>query len=70
MAITVNSKIKDIMADPKAADIVEKFLPGFKTDKQTKMVYGMSLRGLQKFPQAKLSNETIEAIDKALAEIQ
>lgn len=69
MAITIDSKIKDIMAEPRAVDIVDKYLPGFATNKQMKMVYGMSLRALAKFPQAKVSNETLAEIEKELAAI-
>jgi hypothetical protein len=69
MVITLDSKIKDILANPKAADIVEKYAPGFKTDKQMKMVYGLSLRGLAKFPQAKALAEKLPLIEKEFAEI-
>lgn len=70
MAITIDSKIKDILANPKAADIVDKYSPGFKTDKQMKMVYGLSLRGLAKFPQAKTLADNLAQIEKELAELQ
>ena len=69
MALSVDSKIKDLIANPKAADIVEKYSPGFKTDKQMKMVYGMSLRGLSKFPQAKALAEKLDQINQELSEI-
>lgn len=69
MSLTVDSKIKDIMANPKAVEVVDKYSPGFATDKQMKMVYGMSLRALQKFPQSKMSLETLSEIDKELSQI-
>lgn len=69
MTVTVDSKIKDIVADQKAADIVEKYSPGFKTDKQMKMVYGLSLRGLSKFPQARTLAENLEQIAKEFSEL-
>lgn len=69
MALSVDSKIKDLLANPKAADICEKYSPGFKTDKQMKMVYGMSLRGLSKFPQAKTLAKNLEQIQKELSEL-
>jgi hypothetical protein len=69
MAITIDSKIKDILANPKAADIVDKYSPGFKTDKQMKMVHGLSLRALAKFPQAKNLADHLAEIEKELAEI-
>ena len=69
MALTIDSKIKDLAANPQAADIIEKFSPGFKTDKQMKMVYGMSLRALSKFPQAKALKDNLDTIEKELSEI-
>lgn len=70
MAITIDSKIKDIMAVPSAVDVVNKYMPGFKTDRQMKMVYGLSLRALAKFPQAKVNAETLELINKELTELK
>ncbi len=69
MALTVDSKIKDIMGNPGAIEIVDKYSPGFATNKQMKMVYGISLRVLQKFPQTKMSLETLAEIDKELANL-
>jgi hypothetical protein len=70
MAITIDSKIKDIMEEPRAADIVAKYSPGFKTDRQMKMVYGLSLRALAKFPQAKALADNLAQIEKELAELK
>lgn len=69
MTVTINSKIKDILADPRAADIVEKYSPGFKTDRQMKMVYGLSLSSLAKFPQAKTLADNLAQIEKELSEL-
>ena len=69
MAVTIDSKIKEILADPKAADIVAKFSPGFKTDKQMKMVYGLTLRKLASFPQAKDLADNLAQIEKEFAEL-
>ena len=67
MALTVDSKIKEIMANPEAVQIVDKHSPGFADNKQIKMVYGISLRALQKFPQTKMSLETLEEINNELS---
>jgi len=66
MALSVDSKIKDIKKNPEAVELMEKFTPGFKTNPQMKLVSGMSLRKLASFPQAKLSPEQLEEIDEAL----
>ena len=69
MAVTIDDKIKVIMKDPKAVELIEKYLPGFGTNPQMKMVQGMTLRALAKFPQANVSEETLAQIIKELAEL-
>lgn len=69
MTVTINSKIKDILKDPRAADIVEKYSPGFKTDKQMKMVYGLTLSKLASFPQAKTLADNLAQIEEEFAEL-
>ena len=45
---------------------MEKLVPGFASNPQMKMVQGLTFRALAKFPQAGLSAEQVEEIDKAL----
>lgn len=66
MALSVDSKVKELMKSPAASDLLEKFSPGFKTNPQMKMVQGLTFRKLASFPQAGLSPEQVEEIDKAL----
>ena len=70
MALSVDSKIKDIMKNPVAVDLMEGFSPGFKTDKQMKLVQGLTFRALAKFPQANISADKLEEINKALMELE
>ncbi|MDL2214245.1 hypothetical protein LJB76_01640 [Clostridia bacterium OttesenSCG-928-O13] len=66
MAVSVDTKIKELQKNEQAADILEKHSPGFKTDKQMKLVGGLTFRALAKFPQANVSDEKLEEIDKEL----
>lgn len=66
MSLSVDSKIKELMSNPAAADLLEGYSPGFKTNPQMKMVQGLTFRKLASFPQAKLTPEKVEEIDKAL----
>lgn len=66
MALSVDSKIKELMKNPAAADLLEQFTPGFKTNPQMKMVQGLTFRKLSSFPQAGVTPEKLEAIDAAL----
>ena len=70
MAITVDDKIKDIMACPEAIEVLDEFAPGFTTNKQLKMAYGMTLREVHVFPQAKINDECLEKIAEGFAEIE
>ena len=66
MALSVDSKVKELMKNEAAADLLEKFSPGFKTNPQMKLVQGLTFRKLASFPQAGLSAEQLEEIDAAL----
>lgn len=69
MAVTIDDKIKVIKKDPRAVDLIDKYMPGFKTDPKMKLVQGLTLRALAKFPQANVSEETLAQIEKELAEL-
>lgn len=70
MAISVDSKIKEIMKNPAAVELMEKHTPGFSTNPQMKMVQGLTFRALAKFPQAKISPEKLEQIDAELKALE
>lgn len=64
MAISSKSKLRDILADPRACAIVDKYMPGFATEKAAAMqpVMGMKFNMLMKFPQAAASDEAKQAM--------
>jgi hypothetical protein len=62
MAISRNSKIKELMECPEAVAVIDKHLPGMTTNPGTKAAYGMTLLALTKFPQTKCPAETAEAM--------
>lgn len=66
MAVSVDTKVKELMKNEAAAELLEKFSPGFKTNPQMKLVGGLTFRKLASFPQAGLSPEKVEEIDAAL----
>ena len=66
MALSIDSKVKELMKNDAAAEILEKFAPGFKTNPQMKLVQGLTFRKLCSFPQAGISPDKLEEIDKAL----
>ncbi len=66
MALSVDSKVKELMKNEKAAELLEQFAPGFKTNPQMKLVGALTFRKLASFPQAGLTAEQVEKIDEAL----
>ena len=69
MTVTIDSKVKEIMKVPEAVELIEKYMPGFSTNPQMKMVYGLTLKKLAGFPQANVSEEILAEIEKGLAEL-
>ena len=55
MAFSLDSKIKEILKDPRASEVLEKFAPGFIKTPQMKLVGGLTLRKLASFPPGRLS---------------
>jgi hypothetical protein len=66
MALSVDSKVKELLKNEAAADLIEKYAPGFKTNPQMKLVQGLTFRKLASYPQAGLTPEQVEEIDSAL----
>ena len=67
MAITLDSKLKDVMKDPAAVAVLEEHFPGFTKNPQLKLGYMMTFRTISKFPQAKQMGLTQEVLDKVIA---
>ena len=70
MAFSVDDKCKKLSKDPRAAAIITEYSPGFTTDKQMKMVMGLTLRKLASFPQAAELAEHLDEIDERLKAIE
>lgn len=70
MALSVDSKIKVLMKNAAAVEVLEQYSPGISTEPQMKMVYGLTLRKLAAFPQAAHLNEKLDEIDEKLKAIE
>ena len=69
MAFDVNSKMKDLMANPEAKAIIEKYVPGYWDNPQSKQSFGMTLKVLSSFPQAKIFKDNLAKILEDLAKL-
>ncbi len=66
MAITINSTVKEILADPRAVELIESMNPGATKDPRLKMAAGMSMRTV--LGMAGFKPEEIAELDKLLTE--
>ena len=58
MAINSNSKLREVIADPRAVEIIEKYVPGFMNDAgRMGPCMGMKFGMLVKFPQVGITKE-------------
>jgi hypothetical protein len=69
MAYTINNKVGELLKDPKAVKIFEKYAPGVSKNPLIGLAKGMTLKALLAMPQAKQAGVTEEMILKVLAEI-
>ena len=65
MALTVDSKVEDLAANPKAVEICTKYGMDLK-DKRIKMAFGISARKLASFPATGVSQEDLEKMNEEL----
>ena len=70
MAFSLDSKVKDILKSPAAAEILDMFCPGASKNPQMKLVGGLTLRKLASFPQSAYLQPHLEELDKELQAIE
>ena len=66
-AFDADTPVEKIAADPNAAAVLNKDLPGLLTDRQYSLFKGMSLKQLQQASDGDLSESDV---DKAVADLQ
>jgi hypothetical protein len=69
MAYTLDTKVGEILKDPNAVQIFERYAPGVSKNPMIGLAKGMSLKTLVSMPQAKQAGITEEMILKVLGEI-
>jgi len=69
MAYTINNKVGELLKDPKAVKIFEKYAPGVSKNPLLGLAKGMTLKALLAMPQAKQAGVTEAIVLKVLAEI-
>ena len=61
MAFSLDSKVKDILKNPAAAAVLDKYSPDASRNPQMKLVGGLTLRKLASFPQSAFLNPRSES---------
>ena len=69
MAVTINSTLKDLLADPKAKAVLEKHFPGFSSNPQLQMAMGMALKQIQPFSRGAITDEKLKLVEEDLKTI-
>jgi hypothetical protein len=69
MAYTLDSKVGELLKDPNAVKIIEKYAPGVSKNPMIALAKGMTLKAVLAFPQAKDAGLTEAMLLKVLAEI-
>lgn len=66
MALSLDSKIKDIMRSPEGREVMERFAPGSTKDPRMKLVGGMTYRKLLSYPESAEVAAHADELDAAL----
>lgn len=66
MAFSLDSKVKDILKNPEAAAVLDKYSPDASKNPQMKLVGGLTLRKLASFPQSAFLKPHLEELEKEL----
>ncbi len=69
MAYTMDSKVGDILNDPHARQVLERYAPGITNNPIIAMVKGMTLRSVLDMPQAKQAGISQQTVEKVLSDI-
>ena len=69
MAYSLDSKVGDLLNDPHATQVLERYAPGLSNNPMIGMVKGMTLKSLVDMPQAKQMGITEDMVSKVLSEI-
>jgi hypothetical protein len=69
MAYSLDSKVGELLKDPKAVKIIERYAPGISKNPMIGLAKGMTLKSVVSMPQAKEAGLTEDMIKQVLAEV-
>lgn len=69
MAYSLDSKVGELLKDPEAVKIIERYAPGVSRNPMIGLAKGMTLKSVVSMPQARDAGLTEDMIKQVLAEI-
>ena len=70
MALTIDSKMKELVENEQTKAVITKWFPTLLTDPQGRMAMGMKCKALCAFPQSGISKENADVIAKEIEDAQ
>ncbi len=69
MALTIDSKIVDLLANAKTRAILDKHIPGFSANPQTKLANNMTIKIIAPMSGGKITPAIIKAIETDISKL-
>lgn len=69
MAYTLDSTVGEILKDPRAREIMDKYAPGMTSNPMIGMAKNWTIKAILAMPQARSAGLTVEKVQKVLDEI-
>lgn len=69
MPLSVNSKLKDVLAHPEGKALMEKYVPGMTSDPRMQQGMSMTIRAIAPFTSGKLAGNNLKALDEELKKL-
>jgi len=69
VALTINSKMGELLANPKGKAVLERHMPGISLNPQMAMAKGMSLKMLAPLSGGKITVAMLKAVDEDLQKL-
>jgi hypothetical protein len=69
MAYTLDSTVGEILNDPRAREVMDKYAPGVSTNPMIGMAKNWTIRNIMAMPQARSAGLTVDKVEQVLEEI-
>jgi hypothetical protein len=66
VSFSVDTRLKDLIEDERAREVLRRHFPERRNDPQVQMVLYQSLRAIAAYPEAGISQEKLQAVDQDL----